>query len=198
MKNALIVALVAASLPAFAGTPAKNPVTPPPPAPAAGFSYDNVSLAYTAGFNNSDHVSDGLSAAVNVSITDMIFGYAGLGFSGDGSLDDVFSARAGAGAHFALVAGKLDAVLTAGAVYVDVDAGDEDFAFQGGAALRAFLGPIDTTLGVNYTDLGDGVWTGNVSFWIPVASKLDVGVGAGLNLEETDFWSLSGGIRYRF
>lgn len=198
-NNLLILALVAAAMPAFAGSSAKAPVAPAPAPEVASFSYDNVNLLYTAGFVESSAEVDALSSEVNVSITDWLYFSGAVGISGDDSIDDVFTARASGGVHFPIVAGALDFFAEAGIGFYDVEGGDDQTVFVGSAGFRAFLGPVDTELAFTYADVDFGaVWNGNLTFWVPVVGGLDVGAGAGLNLEDTDLWSLSGGIRYRF
>lgn len=198
-NNLLILALVAAAMPAFAGSSAKAPVAPAPAPEVRSFSYDNVNLLYTAGFIESDAEVDGLSSEVNVSITDWLYFSGQVGISGNDSIDDVFAGRASLGAHFPIVAGALDFFAEAGVAYAEVDGGGDETVFAGSAGIRAFLGPVDTELSVSYADISsESAWTGNIMFWVPIVGGLDVGGGAGLYLEDTDFWSLSGGIRYRF
>lgn len=195
MKKTLILALVAAALPALAGTASKNPKNPvvQPPPPPAVLSYDNVSVAYGHSF-----LGDGNSVGGSLSATvfQNIFATGGVAFSGNNGLDD-FSAHASLGAHFAL-AQNLDLVTTAGAFFSVPDKGDNDTFFTASAGLRTFLGPVDTTVGATFVDTNDGLWIASVSFWVPVCANWDVGVGAGMNLEHTEDWSISGGFRYRF
>lgn len=197
-NNILLLALVAAAMPAFAGTSGKAPVAPAPAPEVASFSYDNVNLLYTAGFVDSEAEVDGLSTEVNVSIFGPLYFSGLVGISGDDSIDDVFTARAALGVHFPIVAGAVDLFAEAGALFYDVEGGADDTVFTASSGLRAFLGPVDAELAVTYADLENAEWALSTMFYIPVVGSLDVGVGAAVNLDDTDFWSLSGGIRYRF
>jgi hypothetical protein len=197
-NNILILALVAAAMPALAGTSAKAPMAPAPAPEVRSFSYDTVNLLYTAGFLSSDHLSDALSTEVNVSIVGPLYFSGLVGIGGVDSIDDDFSARAALGVHFPVVAGAVDFFAEAGAVYFDTEVAGDDTLFTASAGLRAFLGPVDAELAVSYTDLESNEWNLGAMFYIPVVGALDVGVGASLNLEETDFWTLSAGIRYNF
>ncbi len=193
IKNALLVALLASAMPAIAGTPSKNPVTPPPPPPAKKLSYDNVTAGYSRAI---DAEADAIGAGVSASFTENLFGTAGIGFAGVSGLDN-FSANVNVGGHVPL-ATDFDLVATAGVLFSVPDEGDDDAFFTASAGFRTFLGPVDAFIGATYVDANDGIWQGNIALWVPVAAKFDIGIGAAMNLEETDDWSLSGGFRYRF
>jgi hypothetical protein len=193
MNKILILALVASAMPALAGT-SKNPVAPVEPPPAPGLSYDFVAVGYNRGFSDVGSDTDAIGAAFSMSFTENLFGQVGAGLSGVDGLDD-FSASALVGAHVNVI-GDVDFILGAGAAYADST--DEDVAFISTAALRSFIGPVDASVGVNYADFGGGSWTGFVALWVPITEQLDIGINGGIDLENSDNYTLGGGFRYRF
>ena len=133
MKNALIAAFVAASLPALAGTPAKNPVTPPPAAPApASISYDFVQAGWVHGFDDTFvGDSDGYAIGLSKTLVGNLYGFASFGqsFAEDNvtvsGIDitgesESLSVAFGVGYHVP-VASTVDWVIELGAAYGEVD-----------------------------------------------------------------------------
>jgi hypothetical protein len=181
------------AVPAMAGS-SKGPIAQPAPAPApSGPSFDNVDLGYSHGF---DADSNGIGLGTSYSFTDNLFASVGLGLSGTDGLDD-FGASTLLGGHVT-IAPRTEFVVKAGALFLVPDKGDNDVFFTASAGAATMLGNIEADLFATYIANDSDTWIGSLGFWVPVASKIDLGVSAAMNLDNTDDWSLSGGVRFRF
>jgi hypothetical protein len=145
IKNALVAALVAVSMPAIAGTSGKAPVMPPPTAPApSSISYDYFEAGYVRGFDavgatagvaigpflfvDSDVAdTDGYNIGLSKTLAGNLYGFANFGQSfadlslfGQSVDAEVLNASAGLGYHIPLTS-SIDFVAQVGAAYLDRD-----------------------------------------------------------------------------
>jgi hypothetical protein len=191
IKHLSLALLLAA--PALAGS-SKAPIPPtPPPAPQAGPSFDNVDLGYSRGMESD---SNGIGIGTSYSFTDNLFGAVSLGLSGADSLND-FSATTLLGGHIT-IAPRTELVIKAGALFLVPDKGNDDVFFTASTGVATMLGSVEADLLGTYVATDSDLWLGSLNFWIPVAGKIDFGIGASTNLEDTKDWSLNAGIRFRF
>jgi hypothetical protein len=193
MIKQLSLALLLAA-PVFAG-PSKAPIPQPqpPPAPPAGPSFDNIGLGYSRGIESD---SNGIGLGTSYSFTDNLFGEIGLGLSGADSLSD-FSATTLLGGHISL-APTTALYAKAGALFLVPDKGDDDVVFTASTGVATMLGSIEADLAATYVGTDNDAWIGSLNFWVPVAGKIDLGIGAATDLDNTDSWSLNAGFRFRF
>ncbi|MBL9114637.1 MAG: hypothetical protein JNJ83_06480 [Verrucomicrobiaceae bacterium] len=225
IKNALVAVLVAASMPAIAGTSGKAPVTPPPPAPAASsISFDYVEAAWVHGFDAASLTvingfngqvigsdvqdTDGYTVGVSATLAGNLFGFANFGqtfasLSAAGiNVDaDALGVAFGLGYHVPLWSGA-EFVIQAGAAYREVDFGfasNDEWGVAGAAGIRwALTNWLELNLFYtpSYFDETDYQNAGSANLiFRNVISNVDLVLSGSINDE---FETIGAGLRYNF
>jgi hypothetical protein len=224
IKNALVAALVAVSMPAIAGTSGKAPVMPPPTAPApSSISYDYFEAGWVHTFDAASLIvinpftgsvasdtadADGYNLGLSATLAGNLYGFASFGQSfadvsaGGISIDiEGLGLAFGLGYHIPLTS-TVDFVAQVGAAYSDVDYGFTSIDQWGAVGAVGFRAAVTNWLELNlfytpsYFEDSDyqNAGTANIIFR-NVISNVDIVLSGSIN-EDTE--SVGAGLRYNF